>query len=203
MKKIPTLFVRDPKNMSLVTREVNPECAAFYETMAIIPTLKMDGTNIRVTLEDGNIVLVEKRRNVSREQRAQGEEPGYVVADRNDPADQYIFMAVDGGKTVYGTFCPSNGQHCAEALGAKIQGGVEGDEYRLYYFDYDPIKLSDLKRGADFSYDKIRDFLENNVIEGIVFTYLDYDEASNARVPKLCKIKRRDFGFEWPVKQKK
>ena len=27
MKKIPTLFIRDPQNMKLVTREVNPDAA--------------------------------------------------------------------------------------------------------------------------------------------------------------------------------
>ena len=50
---------------------------------------------------------------------------------------------------------------------------------------------SEIKILNDRSYEGIRDFLENAAIEGIVF-WKDGE-------PK-CKIKRSDFGFEWPVK---
>lgn len=46
--------------------------------------------------------------------------------------------------------------------------------------------------GVPRSFDGIREYLENNYIEGIVF-WKDQE-------PK-CKIKRSDFGFEWNEKR--
>ena len=42
------------------------------------------------------------------------------------------------------------------------------------------------------SFEGIREYLRNNVIEGLVFW-------KNGE--PMCKIKRSDFGFEWPVKE--
>ncbi len=47
MDKIPTLFIRNPERMQLVTREVNPD-AAWVFSAEVVPTVKKDGTNIRV-----------------------------------------------------------------------------------------------------------------------------------------------------------
>ena len=44
----------------------------------------------------------------------------------------------------------------------------------------------------DFSFDGIKSFLENSPVEGIVFWNED---------GPLCKIKRTDFGFPWPVNE--
>ena len=43
-------------------------------------------------------------------------------------------------------------------------------------------------------FEGIREYLRNNPIEGLVF-WRDGDNQ--------CKIKRSDFGFEWPVEEKK
>ena len=43
-------------------------------------------------------------------------------------------------------------------------------------------------------YDKCKNYLETHKIEGIVFWY---------NGEPLCKIKRRDFGFEWPINSNK
>ena len=52
MNKIPTLFVRDPENMSRVTREVTPGCEWVLAGEGVA-TRKWDGTNVLVEVRDG------------------------------------------------------------------------------------------------------------------------------------------------------
>jgi Family of unknown function (DUF5565) len=182
MQKIPTLFIRNPENMKLVTREVNPDATWVLEGHGI-PTRKMDGTNIRVTIQNECCIKVEKRRNPSREEKAQGAEPGYIDAHREDPADKYIFASVDA--TPFADW-PDGAWHC-EALGPKIQGGAEVLTPMLYPFTLRPYPLTADPR----THDEIHDFLTQNEIEGIVWHHPD---------GKMAKIKRRDFGLLWPVK---
>ena len=46
----------------------------------------------------------------------------------------------------------------------------------------------DVIRGLDRSFERIRDYLKNHYIEGIVF-WIDGEP--------MCKIKKTDFGFQW------
>jgi len=188
MDKIPTLFLRNPENMKLVTHDINPDAAWLLTTYAM-PTVKKDGTNIRVTLKDRKCIMVEKRRNPTREEKAQGQEPGYVLASRDDPADKHIFAAVDA--TDFSSFpFPAGGWPC-EALGPKIQGGVESDTPCLYPFTVFPIVIEE---EIPLTYEGIKAYLETHEIEGIVW------HEQNG--PRNAKIKRRDFGLAWPVKRK-
>jgi hypothetical protein len=182
MEKIPTLFVRNPENMKLVTREVT------HDAMWVLagegnPTRKMDGINIRVNTSNGYCLHVEKRRNPTREEKANGVEPGYIGASRDNSADKHIFAAVDA--TTFADW-PDGAWPC-EALGPKIQGGCEVLTPMLYPFTLRPYPLTANPR----TYDEIRDFLERSKIEGIVWHHPD---------GRMAKIKRRDFGLSWPVK---
>lgn len=194
MEKIPTLFLRNPENMKLVTREVNPEAAWVLEGHAyVIPTRKRDGTNVRVTVQNGKCIRVEKRRNPTREEKANGAEPGYVDVHREDAQDKHIFAASDA--TDFSLW--PDGKHPCEALGPKIQGGVESDKPRLYPFSFRPERLFDFPIVVTF--DSIRSYLATHEIEGIVW----HDRMSEGvSSQKMAKIKRRDFGLPWPVKTK-
>ncbi len=185
MEKIPTLFVRNPENMKLVTRDINPD-AAWVFTANVVPTVKKDGTNIRVTVQDNECVHVEKRRNPTREEKAAGAEPGYVDASRDDPQDKHIFAAVDA--TDFSSFI--DGMWPCEALGPKIQGGIESDISCLYPFWLNPIVLSHVA----LNYDAIKAFLEEHPIEGIVWQDVHHYRA--------VKVKRRDFNLPWPIRSK-
>jgi|SRR5450631_53954 len=186
MQKIPTLFLRDPTNMKLVTREVNPDAAWVLEGQGT-PTRKKDGTSIRVTVQDGRCVKLEKRRNPTREEKAQGAEPGYIDAHRDDPADKHIFAACDQEHYMASTHAWPDGVYSCEALGPKIQGGVESGVPLLYPFTLHPERLSENPR----TFEAIRDFLTQTEIEGIVWHHED---------GRMAKIKRKDFGLPWPVK---
>ena len=189
MQKIPTLFLRDEANMARVTREVNPE-AAWVLAGEGTPTRKRDGTNVRIDVWRAKrgvydaALEVWKRRNPTREEKAAGAEPGYILARREDPADKHIFAAVR--ETDFADW--PEGQWPCEALGPKIQGGVESDVPCLYAFSLWPERLPEFPR----TFDGIRDFLEANEIEGIVWQRENGD---------MSKVKRRDFSLPWPVKR--
>lgn len=186
MNKIPTLFVRDPANMSRVTREVTPGCEWVLagEGMA---TRKWDGTNVRVTVENGACMLLEKRRNPTREEKAAGAEPGYVVASRSDPADQHIFAAVDA--TDFDEW-PAGAWSC-EALGPKIQGGVDGLPPTLLAFSLPDFARFNRVGDAPRAFDDFAAFFTSTEWEGLVFHRKD---------GRMAKIKRRDFGLPWPIR---
>ncbi len=185
MEKIPTLFLRNPERMQLVTREVSPDAAWVLEGHGV-PTVKKDGTNIRVTVVAGKLSHVEKRRNPTRAEKEQGAEPGYVDANRDDPADKHIFAAVDA--TNFSVW--PDGTIPCEALGPKIQGGIESNTPYLYAFSWratPAIGFPDIP-----TFDSIRAYLEEHPIEGIVW----HDRLLH----RYAKIKRRDFGLPWPPK---
>lgn len=186
MEKIPTLFLRNSENMKLVTHEVNPDAAWVLEGYGT-PTVKRDGTNVRVTVRDGHVVYAEKRRNPTREEKAQGAEPGYVDIDERDPANQHILSAITHTNYIGWP----DGAYSCEALGPKIQGGVESSTPILYPFILHPILIAENPR----TWDTIKAYLERNEIEGIVW----HDLPLN----RYTKIKRRDFGLAWPVSKKK
>jgi len=186
LNKIPTLFLRNPENMKFVTMEVNPD-AAWIFGVDVMPTVKKDGTNIRVTIKAQKCMLVEKRRNPTREEKANGAEPGYVQAHRYDPQDKHIFAAVDNTDFLG---WPDGVWPC-EALGPKIQGGTESDTPQLYPFSWNAEWIDE---EIPLTYDAIKSFLETHHIEGIV-----WHEQSN--IGRMAKIKRRDFGLQWPLKK--
>jgi hypothetical protein len=185
MEKIPTLFLRNPNNMKLVTREINPD-AAWALTADVIPTIKKDGTNVRVTVLAGKCIGLEKRRNPTREEKATGAEPGYVLASVDDPADKHIIAAV--AATDFRTW-PDGAWPC-EALGPKIQGGIESSTPCLYPFSWSPEPIP---YTIPLIHDDIAAYLMWNPIEGIVW----HEQGGLGR---MAKIKRRDFDLSWPIK---
>lgn len=191
MQKIPTLFLRDPANMGRVTREVTPGCEWVLAGEGVA-TRKYDGTNVRVSVPNAPpyLAILEKRRNPSRDEKAAGAEPGYVWANRDDPSDQHIFAAADA--TDFSKW-PAGRWSC-EAIGPKIQGGVESSVPKLVGFSVPGFaEREDLHCGpANRSYEALSIILELAPWEGIVFHHPD---------GRLAKIKRRDLGYPWPIRE--
>ena len=186
MNKIPTLYVRDPANMSRVTREVSPGCEWVLAGEGI-PTRKWDGTNVLVEVRGGKCFAVNKRRNPTREEKAAGAEPGYVLAPHDMPENKHIHAAVDATDF---DFWPDGDWSC-EALGPKIQGGADGMEPSLIPFSLPDWPTHNRIPYFGTEFDHIDQFLSRNAIEGIVWHHAD---------GRMAKIKRRDFGIAWPVR---
>lgn len=182
MKKIETIFDRGD-NFG-VTPKIRAGCEWVFAGEGI-PTEKLDGTNIRLTVLGGKTAHVEKRRNPTKQEKTQGIEPGYVDASRNDPQDKHIFRAVDNTDV---SDCPDN-LYEGEAVGPKIQGNpLKLEKPVVYLFKFRPVVLPDMTRTFDSIKDYVLDleskYSPSNLAEGIVFHHPDR---------RMAKIKRRDF----------
>jgi len=183
MQKIPTIFDRDWEGNRGVIDKPIPECEWVFKGEGVA-TEKVDGTNIKVRIEDEKIVHVWKRKNPSKEQKKQGIEPWYVDADRDDPQDKHIFRAVDN-ENVSMFF---DGEYSCEAYGGKIQGNPLGVEPGLYFFTLVPRILVDIPRdfeGLGTCLQSLDSMISpGHLAEGIVFRHPD---------GRMAKIKRKDF----------
>lgn len=201
MKKIPTLFVREFENHRVV--KVLPEVTPGFEWVLKgegIPTVKIDGACCAII--DGKFY---KRYDAKKDKRGNmkippegaipcsdpdpvtGHWPHWVLVDENNPSDNWFMNALENSEDLYcdrieledGTY---------EAVGQHFNG----NPYRLgsdRLVPHGKMVIDDLDR----TFEGIRDFLRDNEIEGIVF-WKDGEPQ--------CKIKRSDFGFEWPIKNR-
>lgn len=182
MRKIPTLFRRDPDDMKRVLPEINPECQWVIDGHGE-PTRKYDGTCVMLD-EDGTWWA---RREVK---AGKATPPGYrpVMTDPAtgktvgwEPVGQSAFakfhaQAVEGdGGWEPGTF---------EMVGPKVNGNPEGvGEHML-------VRHSTADRlDAPRDYDGLREWLlAHPQYEGIVWHYPQPDGTV-----LMAKLKRRDF----------
>jgi hypothetical protein len=186
MKKIPTLFTRifEGRRIVGITPEITPGCEeAFLNGVA---TVKIDGSCCAII--DGEFY---KRYDAKKGKKppegaipccepdpVTGHHPHWVKVDSNDPSDKWFVKAFENLG-----YIPGPGTY--EAVGPHFNGnpyGLDNDVLEPHGFRHATISRK---------FDDIRDYLENNVVEGLVF-WLDGEP--------VCKIKRSDFGFKWPVK---
>mgnify|MGYP006988827412 FL=1 len=190
MKKIPTLFERVFEGHKIVDilPNIMPGCEeAFLHGEA---TIKYDGSCCAVidgefykrygakkgkTIPEGAIPCQEEPDPVT------GHFPCWVKCNRENPQDKWFWAAYDQ----YSEACDKPFDGTYEAIGKHFNGNP-------YYRDDDVL----VKHGASYifnldrTFEGVREYLRTTDIEGIVF-WLD-DKP-------VCKIKRSDFGFEWPV----
>ena len=186
MKKIPTLFQRDPDNMARVLPEVHPDCRWVLNGEGW-PTRKLDGMCCAIV--DGIFV---KRREVKKGKpapegfvlvetdEATGKSVGWVPVG-DGPEDAYFREAFDNH------FCkPGDGTY--ELIGPKSQGNVENfGGHAMVPHKGGMLKLLQDEVPRDF--DSLRDWLEGKDIEGVVWHHPD---------GRMAKIKGRDFGHVRP-----
>lgn len=173
MQKIPTMYPRDEaKKGHPVMPGVKLECA-WVEAGEGVATRKFDGTNVKI--EGGKLFKRQKPKT------GDYDEAAYVEAKRDDPSDKYIFEGFD---------ChPEKKDGIYEAVGPKIQGNPEAIPSHMIV-PVAPFHKSLELIVTDRTFDGLKNYLERNRIEGIVFHHPD---------GRFAKIKRRDFGLPWPV----
>ena len=186
MKKISTLFKKDPQDLGRVINEVNPENEWVFTDG--IPTRKYDGTATAII--NGEIYKrydVKKGRQVpdgaipcQEADLITGHHPHWLICDRNKPEDRYFFEGFSSlaelGRIKDGTY---------ELIGEKVQGNPEKIEgHHLVKHGIIVLDISDL------SYEGLREYLSNplNDIEGIVFHH-----QSDGR---MCKIRKSDYNIK-------
>lgn len=188
MKKITTLFKKDPKNLGRVINSIAKEHLWVFEFG--IPTRKFDGTSCAII--NGEI---HKRYDAKLDKLTgkykksipvgaipcqeadliSGHHPHWVKCNRDHPADKYHFLAFDAlANKTDGTY---------ELCGEKVQGNPEGiTGHQLIKHG---SSILDIKA---FDFDNIYTYLLVTDIEGIVFKH-----KYNSR---MCKIRKTDFGIK-------
>ena len=193
MKKISTLFKKNPNDLSTVTNEVAPENAWVFEGESVA-TRKFDG--IASAIIDGELYKrfdVKKGRAVpagaipcQEPDAITGHHPHWVKCDRNKPEDKYFFEAFDrleiekGMKLMDDTY-----ELCGETISterfSKNLNVEKVTGHQLIKHGSEVLKIEDL------SYEGLKKFLEDptNDIEGIVFHH-----KTDGR---MCKLRKKDF----------
>ena len=186
MKKIPTLFERKFQEHKVIgiTENVTPgmEWVLSGEGTA---TVKIDGSCCAII---GGVFY--KRYDAKKGKKAPanaipccdpdpvtGHWPHWVPVDFESASDKWLARAYAN--------TPELGDRTYEAIGPHFQGNPYG-------LSDDILEPHGVKRiQVPRTFDGIRDYLAHHNIEGIVF-WKDGQPQ--------CKIKRSDFGFDWPVK---
>lgn len=199
MKKIPTLFIRefepDNSHKFTITDTVTPGFEfVLHKESECVPTVKYDGSACAIIdgqfykrydakkgkpVPDGAIKCQKEPDPIT------GHLPCWVRCDRNNPADKWYWEALDNTKTLWGT---DNTTY--EAMGPHFQGNPSKMQRdRLIPHGIDVIYEL---RGKDLTFGMILEWLYNHEEEGIVWW-------KDGR--PICKIKRTDFGFSWPIRR--
>lgn len=181
MKKISTLYKKDPNNLGRVINEINPENE--WATHTGIATRKYDGTACAII--NGELYKrydVKKGRAIPPKAIAcqgpdeiTGHHPHWVKCSIDDPSDRYHLEAFDKlEEKIDGTY---------ELCGPKIQGNPEKLE------DHFLIPHGKNEIAVNVSFEEIRSMLLETNIEGIVF-------HANDGTGRMCKIRKSDFGIK-------
>jgi len=192
MKKIPTIFLRDQKNMSRVTEERHPDCGWVFDGEGVA-TVKWDGTSCMI---DGAGVW--KRREVKNGHPIPS---GFVTVDADEVTGKTVGWMLTGSgpedrwhREALDQIPRGFGAGTFELLGPKVQGNPYGLEWHVFVHHgdaradlYFPSHLP-----ATFR-EQVRSALIDSVslgegVEGVVWHHPD---------GRMAKIKSRDFGIDW------
>ena len=181
MKKLSTLYKKDPNDLGRVINEVNPENKwVFTHGM---PTRKYDGTSCaiikgvlykRFDLKKGR-TLPPNSIPCQEPDKITGHHPHWTKCEREDNSNKYHFEAFDSMIHVVedGTY---------ELCGKKVQGNPE------CISGHELIKHgSEVLSIGEYDFDIVKKYLEITDIEGIVFHHRN--DGS------MCKIRKSDFGI--------
>lgn len=192
MKKIPTLFKRVFYNHSIIdiVPVITEGCEEAFKNG--IATVKIDGACCAII--DGKFY---KRYDAKKGRKPPegaipccnpdpmtGHWPHWVEIDKNNPADKWFAVALLNTETQHGKSL-IDGTY--EAVGPHFRE----NPYKLmddYLIMHGRIVI-DVQR----DFESVSKWLNEHKEEGLVF-WLDGEP--------VCKIKRTDFGYEWPVKDK-
>lgn len=180
MRKIPTLFKRDPEDRKHVLPEVTPGCEWVLAGEGKA-TRKYDGTCVGVGIRDGWPREVWARREVK---SGKAPPPDFLMSEYDEttgktvgwePFQQSAFARFIEEALTLGHHGPGT----YELVGPKINGNPEGLERHLLVPHGESV-LDDTPR----DFDGLRDWLLANRYEGIVWHHQD---------GRMTKLKRRDF----------
>ena len=160
MKKMTTLYKKDPNDLGRVINEVNPENEWVFEVGTAIPTRKFDGTACAII--NGELYKrydAKIDKNTGKYKKPlpnniieccgadidSGHHPHWMKCFRDNPADKYHFIGFDSLKNKHdGTY---------ELCGEKVQGNPENIiGHELIRHGSQRLNLE------DFGFNSVRDY---------------------------------------------
>lgn len=199
MKKIPTLFRRVYENHRIkeITPDITPGMEWVLEGKGVA-TEKIDGSccaiingkfYVRYDAKKGKPVPENAIKCQDEPDPITGHFPCWIPYDDTNPGQKWFGKALVNAHKIYEFYQLCNGDKLPDGTYEAVGLHFNGNPYGFYNDTL--IKHGIYELEVPRTFEGIRDYLENHLIEGIVF-WLDGE-------PK-CKIKRSDFGFSWPVK---
>lgn len=187
MKKIPTVFVRNPNNLSEVLNERNPECAWVFNGEGT-PTRKYDGSAVKI--QDGKLYKrydCKKGRmppanfeSADEPDPITGHWPGWVPVG-GGPEDKWFASALWHSTLENGRKQLADGTY--EAIGPHFNGNNE----KVVADCLVRHGADEIHNLVDISRETIIQFLAMCLYEGLVWHHPD---------GRMAKIKARDFGIK-------
>ena len=181
MRKMKTLFKKDPNDLGRVIDVVDPD--NYWVEEFGIPTRKFDGTSCsiingelykRFDLKKGR-VLPPNSIPCQEADRITGHHPHWTKCDRIDYSNKYHFEAFD--------LLENKEDGTYELCGEKVQSNPEKIKgHKLIKHGSEVLNIS------NFTFNFLRLFLKMNDVEGIVFHHKNDD--------RMCKIRKSDFGIK-------
>lgn len=190
MKKIPTLFTRIYENHRIVDikDEITPGCEEAFKNG--IATVKIDGACCAII--DGTFY---KRYDAKKGKKppegaipccdpdpVTGHWPHWVKIDDNNPSDKWFMQAKHITEMSIEYDLPDG---TYEAIGLHFQNNPYG------LFTDMLVQHGKAIANVGRTFESVSNWLNEHKEEGLVF-WLNGEP--------ICKIKRTDFGYEWPVK---
>ena len=195
MKKISTLFKKDPNDLGRVINEINPENSWVFTDDEVLPTRKYDGTACAII--DGQLYKrydVKKGKTVP-EFAIPCQEPDaitghwhWILCSWDNPGDKYHmegFQNLLSQMQMFpGEFKANSLDGTYELCGEKVQGNPEKIEgHKL--IRHGSFVIEDLTRPMTF--ENLKGYLTYADIEGIVFHHID---------GRMCKLRKSDYGIK-------
>lgn len=190
MKKITTLFKKDPNDLGRVINEISPENAWALNKEISVPTRKYDGTACAII----NGILYKRYDAKPGKKIPEGaipcQEPDeitrhwphWVKCNEENPEDRWHFEGLRQTCDFLKNTLPEG---TYELLGEKINNNPEKMEGH-YFVPHGSHVLHGLIYPLTF--EGIKNYLEKVDIEGIVF--------HNKITKEMCKIRKKDFGLK-------
>lgn len=179
MKKISTLFKKNPENLGLVLNEIDPKNMWVFDE-GVRATRKFDGSACaiidaqlykRYDAKKGK-VIPEGAIPCQEADEITGHHPHWIKCDRYIPEDKYFFEGYDN-------LFPYQYDGTYELCGPKVNGNKEKLTHHLLF------KHGEYGAGlTKIDFDTIKQYLLDNDVEGIVFHHPD---------GMMCKIRKSDF----------
>ncbi len=209
MKKIPTLFEREFENHKVVKvlpkfTNINCEHAFHFG----IPTIKFDGSCCaiingefykRYDAKKGKEIPKGAIKCQDEPDPITGHMPCWIKVDTNNPADKWFLSAFNFKHSL---LIPNLKDGTYEAIGVHFQGNPYGLDFdtliphgSVIAHDFELYRSDSILDLHEYHLAMVRLYLETHNVEGLVF----WDKSGTN---PICKIKRSDFGFEWPIKEK-